>query len=247
MRPLIALAIGTALWSLLTPLEATASVDLVVVEVRGAHLSPGDTVDSAKPLSLKDGQLVTLISPAGKIIKLRGPSDQPPGGDETGASTDVNSALEALVTQKIARNDKAGVVRGTGTENIPPEPWLLDVTRPGNRCLPADSPIIFWRPGHATDETFVVAPSDRSWRATADWPQTTDRLTLPRTVPLPARSSYVVKLGKKEVMVTLISLPLSLTNDAMRAAWMMEEGCDAQAAALLHMAIAAPRPKARVE
>lgn len=220
---------------------AQAAVSLVVVEGRGVKLTPGQTVDGSQPLTLLEGQQVSLISPTGKMIKLRGPYNEPPVKDETAEKVDVGAAMQALLTQKVARADRAGVVRGQQNQVVPPEPWLLDVTHPGTRCLPANSRITFWRPQGGVDEELVTTPSDRSWRAKAIWPANEDRLMLPPTVPLDARASYVVKLGKKEVTVTLLTLPAALSNDAMRAAWMMEKGCDSQALALLSPAQAAPR------
>jgi hypothetical protein len=53
---------------------ATAkAADLVVIEARRIALRPGQTVDSTKPLVLKQGEHVTLISPTGATIKLDGP------------------------------------------------------------------------------------------------------------------------------------------------------------------------------
>lgn len=221
---------------------AQAAVPLVVVEGRGVKLTPGQTVDGSQPLTLLEGQQVSLISPTGKMLKLRGPFDEPPVKDESTEKVDVNAAMQALLTQKVARADRAGVVRGQQNQVVPPEPWLLDVTHPGTRCLPAGSRITFWRPQAGAEEELVTTPSDRSWRAKAVWPAADDRIMLPSTVPLDARASYVVKLGRKEVTVTLLTLPAALTNDAMRAGWMMEKGCDTQALALLAQTRAAPRP-----
>jgi hypothetical protein len=43
-------------------------------------------------------------------------------------------------------------------------------------------------------------------------------------------------MGDRELAITLVALPPSLQNDAMRAAFMMELGCDAQAKALMAQA-----------
>ena len=174
-----------------------------------------------------------MISPAGKIVKLHGPSEAPPLGEETASTADVSAALNALVTQKLARNDKAGLVRGTGAEAIPPDPWLVNVTQSGNRCLPMGRSITVWRPDGGDEAEFIIAPSDRSWQARASWQAGQERLELPRDLPLPSRSTYLAKLAGKEVSITLMILPDSLTTVAVRAAWMAEVGCDAQALALL--------------
>jgi hypothetical protein len=141
-----------------------------------------------------------------------------------------------MVTQNLARSSKVGVVRGAGDDVVPPEPWLIDVTHNGTRCLVEGSPVVFWRPGAGPSARLQVAPSDRSWRARADWPAGIDRLTMPPALPLHGRSSYVVNLGDKDVPITLVTVPSAASNDAMRAAFMMDAGCETQAQALLKQA-----------
>lgn len=216
--------------------QGAAAADLVVIEARGVDLKAGQAVDGGRALVLKDGQQVTLISPTGKMIKLRGPWDQPPLGDGAATAPDMGAALRALVTQNLALSDKVGVVRGAGNDPVPPEPWLLDVTHVGTRCLLENSSATFWRPGGGPAAALAVAPYDRSWRARAEWPAGLDRMVMPRTLPLQSRSTYIVGLGGKDVAITLATIPAAASNDAMRAAWMMAAGCDTQAQALLRSA-----------
>ncbi len=207
--------------------------ELVVIETRGTDLKPGQAIEGEKPLVLREGQQVVLISASGKTVKLRGPWDQPPEGNDGGGTADVAAALKTLVAQKMARTDRVGVVRGAGDEVIPPEPWLVDVTHVGNRCLLSDEQITFWRPTATGAAKLTIVPSDRSWQARADWPAGIDRMVVPKTVPLRNRASYVINLDGKEVGITLIAVPSALSNDAMRVGWMMEAGCASQAQALL--------------
>ena len=217
---------------------AARAADLVVVESRGTDLKPGQAWDASQRLTLKEGQQVILISPAGKTIKLRGPWDQPPPGDSAEIGIDLKSAMNALMTQKLARSDKIGAVRSGGDDAVaPPEPWLLDVTHVGHRCLPENTPVTFWRPAAGgSPAKLVLAPSDRSWQARAEWPAGADRMAIPRTLPLRNGTTYVVTLAGKETAITLVTIPAALSNDAMRAGWMMEAGCDLQAQALLRQA-----------
>jgi hypothetical protein len=210
---------------------AAAMVEMVVIEARGIKLTPGDVIDGDQKLTLTDGQQVSLMAADGTTTKLRGPFDKPPISPDKAPTADVKLALRMLVNSEGQR-ERAGVIRGTGAQVIPPDPWLVDVGSSGLRCLPAGSTITFWRAASDATLALQVAPSDRSWRAQADWGQGSDRLSLPRTVPLTRRSTYVVRLGAREVTLTLISLPNALTNDAMRAGYMMQAGCDAQAKAL---------------
>lgn len=223
----VALALGSA--------QARA-VTLVVVEARGVDLKPGAEVDGAKPMALKDGQVVTLISPTGEIIKLHGPMNAAPAPAQGGSTVDVQGALKTLVTQELADNAELGVVRGAGDDPIPPQPWLVDVVHDGTRCLPENTPIVFWRPGGGVAQTVSIAPYDRSWLAKAEWRAGDDRLTVANAVPLRSRATYLVRVGNKEAAVTLVMIPAAVSNDAMRAAWMIEVGCVPQVKSLLQAA-----------
>ncbi|HMA49593.1 MAG TPA: hypothetical protein VKP60_07555, partial [Magnetospirillaceae bacterium] len=178
-----------------------------------------------------EGQQVSLMTQDGRVVKLRGPFDKPPAPAEAAAGANVQLALQLLVTQQSSR-ERAGVIRGGPGMVIPPEPWVIDVSNPGLRCLEADSTITLWRPDASSTQSVEVAPNDRSWKADVDWQAGSDRLSLPHNVPLRRRTPYVVRVGGKEVNITLVSLPTTLSNDAMRASFMMENGCDAQAKAL---------------
>jgi hypothetical protein len=229
----VALALAGAVVALSIAAGTAAAATLVVVEARGIALTPGAQIDGSKALELKDGQVVTLIAPSGEIIKLHGPMNAPPAPSGGGSTVDVQGALKTLVTQELADNSELGVVRGAADDPIPPQPWLVDVTHDGTRCLPESNPVVFWRPGGGGAEQVTIAPYDRSWLARAEWQTGADRMTVGVAVPLRSRATYVIRSGKKEVAVTLIRIPAVVTNDAMRAAWMIEVGCVAQVKALL--------------
>jgi hypothetical protein len=232
MSALVAAAVAAMI---LLPAIARAA-NLVVVEARGIDLKPGAEIDGTKPLTLSDGQVVTLISPSGQIIKLRGPLHAAPAPAQAGSSVDVGAALRTMVTQELSGSTELGVVRGAADDLVPPTPWLIDVTHDGNRCLPQDSPIVFWRPGGGGATTVSIAPDDRSWLARAPWQGDTDRLVVPSAVPLRSRSTYFIGLNGKESAITLIMIPAAVSNDAMRGAWMIEAGCAPQVKALLREA-----------
>lgn len=236
MTPRIIAVIAGCVMVLAMGMPASHAANLVVVEARGIDLKPGAEIDGDKPLALKDGQVVTLISPSGEIIKLHGPMNAAPAPTQSGSSVDVRGALRTLVTQELADNSELGVVRGAADDPIPPQPWLVDVTHDGTRCLPENNPIVFWRPGGGGADTVSIAPYDRSWLARAEWQAGSDRLLIGGTVPLRSSANYVVRIGKKEATVKLLMIPSAVNNDAMRAAWMIEVGCISQVKSLLQAA-----------
>lgn len=236
MSPILRI-VGLAALALLAAPGPAAAADLVVVESRGIALQPGQAVDGGKPLALKEGQQVVLIAPTGQMIKLHGPWDKPPIADGAVADPDVGTALKALLTQNLEKSEKVGVVRGAVADIVPPDPWLVDVTHVGIRCVPANGQIVLWRPqGGSSAAPLSIQPFDRSWRARAEWPAGADRLPMPRRLPLTNRSTYIVELNGKNTSITLVTVPAAASNDAMRAAWMIQQGCGAQAQSLLQRA-----------
>jgi hypothetical protein len=227
LASLVTLSVGL----LLTALPAAAKIDMVVMEARGVKLQQGQIIDGSANLTLTEGQQVSLMMQDGRVIKVKGPSDKPPAPPEASATANVELALQLLITQQSSR-ERAGVIRGGPGLVVPPEPWVVDISSDGLRCLQADSSITLWRPNASTSMPIEVTPTDRSWKATVTWEKGSEYLALGHSVPVRRRTAYVVRSGNKEVNITLVSLPTSLTNDAMRAAFMIDNGCDAQAKAL---------------
>lgn len=206
------------------------AADLVVAEARGVGLRTGQMLDSAQPLVLKQGQHVTLISSTGMTFKLDGPYNMVPSADSAQA-VGLTQKLAVLFTQRQAR-EEAGTARGGA--NVPlPDPWLLDIGHGGTVCIQEGGTPIFWRPDPAQDSTLRVTPADRSWNAESRWPAGQDRISVTTEVPMRGGAAYVISLDGIGVPVTLSTVPSVLLNDVMRAAWMAEKGCDAQAEALL--------------
>jgi hypothetical protein len=206
---------------------------LTVVEARGIAMQPGSTVDSTKPLALKQGQHVTLISNSGATLSIDGPYNAPPSAGGSGKS--LGATLAALGTEHSARTGEAGVTRGGKTASLP-EPWLFDVTHSGNVCLPENTQPVFWRPDATAKVAIVVMPVDRSWKSQADWPSGSDRVRIDTDVPMHGGAAYVVNYAGTDYALAVATVPASLANDDMRAAWMLQKGCEAQAEALLRKA-----------
>ena len=208
-----------------------AAAQFVVVEARGVSLARGTMLDSSKPLVLKQGQHVTLISDSGVTLKLDGPHDKPPavGG---GKGVDLSTALKGLVTEREARLTEVGTTCGAALAAKLPSPWLLDSSRGGNRCLLEGQAPVFWRPSTDRTISFAITPADRSWKVETTWPAGVDRMAL--NLPyIRGDQSYFLEYGGAENAVTIDILPGALQNDKMRAAWMAAKGCEAQAEALV--------------
>lgn len=207
------------------------AADLVVLESRGANLRPGQTVDSTKPLTLKQGQHVTLISPTGVTLKLDGPYDKAPGGDQA-RGTPVANTLALLVTQRQARVGEVGTTRGAAPSSLP-DPWLLDASRAGTVCLREGSAAVLWRPDAKQEAMLAVAPADHSWKTEAHWPAGSDRITIPAPAVIHGGATYLISLNGAQSAMKVEGVPTGLANDSVRAAWLAGKDCEAQARALL--------------
>lgn len=209
-----------------------SAAPLIVVDARGGGLKSGQKIDSAKPIALKEGERVTLIGPDGKTITLRGKYAGPPM-IRAGAATDPKRALAALIATRNARTSSVGVVR-SGTDAAPlPQPWLIDISRPGERCLKVGELPVWWRPQKAGAQKFTVLPIDRSWRADFQWSAGQDRLAVPPLAKFEGQTIFVIRIDDQEYAVSVNLVPADLDNDFVLASWMLEKGCIQQADALL--------------
>jgi hypothetical protein len=231
MTMAISKALGfCALTTLLAAGGVAHAANLIVVEARGIGIKPGTSIDSGKPLVLKQGQHVTLISESGATLSIDGPYDQPPSAGGQGRS--LGTTLAALTTEHNARTGEAGVTRGAGI-NALPDPWLVDVTHSGNVCLEENKQPVFWRPDARSISALTVMPADHSWKSQAVWPAGLERLSVTTDVPVHGGAAYVIDFNGSEYALAMNTIPASLSNDSMRAAWMVQKGCEAQAEALL--------------
>ncbi len=211
---------------------AADAAQLVVVEARGIALNPGTVIDPSKPLVLKQGQHVTLISDSGATLNLDGPYNKPPALG-AGQGVTLAATLKGLATEQNARLSEVGTTRGATPAPPLPAAWVIDASRNGSVCLQEGETPVFWRPLTKDTAAVVIMPADRSWRAEANWPAGVDRISPPEFVAVHGDAAYFISLGDVESAITVNTVPAALTNDDMRAAWMAHEGCDRQAEALL--------------
>ncbi|MGD0144162.1 MAG: hypothetical protein ABSC92_13470 [Rhizomicrobium sp.] len=215
---------------LLAPLTAANAAQYVVVEARGIGMAVGSVIDPTKPLVLKQGQHLTLVSDSGQTIKLDGPYQKAPAAEQ---GVQLAAAFTGLVTERNARMGEIGTTRGAAPKAPLPGPWLIDASSSGSACLLQGQAPVLWRPAATSPVDVVIAPSDRSWRAQTKWSPGADRLRLTSDLGVHGDASYFISLNGSEAAITISSVPSVLSTDQMRAAWMIQKGCDRQAQALL--------------
>lgn len=236
-----------------------AATDLVVFEAQGGDWREGQRLDGSQPLHLDAGEQVALIANNGRVIRLSGPYDDVPlsGGGADGSR--LSKALEALVTGSGSTatmlgahralpgyegedgalaggtSGNAAAVRTVGTPTLDlPEPWLVDVTRGGDRCVHgAGQSLVLWRPARDQAEPVALALGDGAWHGRTAWPPGYAKLATPEGLPRLDGARYEISVGESTVALTLHVIPDTVQTPPVLAAWMVEKGCQAQAVALL--------------
>ena len=207
---------------------------LVVIGARGTPFKVGQRIDSARPVSLKPGEQLTLIASDGRTVTLRGAFSGPPL-PRAAAAPRPGQALAALVAGRQARSSSVGVVRSGDVMDAPalPQPWLIDISRGGSRCLRHGSAPVWWRPDGAAARSFTVFPVDRSWRADFTWRAGQRTMKVPPIARFDGTTSFIIRTDGEEALVTVERAPATLDTDLMLAAWMIEKGCTQQGDGLL--------------
>lgn len=221
---LIAGVLGLSLFA-----GSAQAAQYVVVEARGVNLKVGAIVDPTKPLVLKQGQHLTLISDSGQTIKLDGPYEKAPIASQ---GVQLAAAIGALASNNNGRLGEIGTTRATGKVTLP-KPWLLDAVHPGSECLLEGVQPVLWRPAADKQADVAIMPADRSWRAETHWPHGATELPMKSDMGVHGDASYFVSVNGNETAISVTTVPASLSNDQMRAAWMIQKGCGPQAEALL--------------
>ena len=217
-------------WCLLSAPGLAAK--LVVLEARSGVYKAGMSLDSSATIVLKEGERLTVIGADGRSVALKGPVS----GEAfaaSGSAADPKLALAALVATRDARTSSVGVIRaGTAAVKIP-DPWLVDISRPGARCLMEGELPVWWRPQVDRVEQFTLLPFDRSWSAQFVWNVGQDRQPMPPLAKFEGNTLYLIRHAEKEHAISLVQIPKDLDNKLVLTSWMLEKGCIQQADALL--------------
>jgi hypothetical protein len=206
-------------------LSSTAAVASVVV-VRSLGPSakaypPGKTLPETASISLKGGDVVTLIGP-GSARTLRGPGNFDAKSVTLASASAKRGRFGALRTAEVARN---------------PSIWDIDVTQSGKVCVNQASKPKLWRPETDNPAKLTIRSSDGksqevSWAAgkhTANWPT---------NLPIANSTQYQIEWpssGEKN-SVSLVTVPTPPADLVGAAQLLIENGCQNQLDVLVESA-----------
>jgi hypothetical protein len=142
----------------------------------------------------------------------------------------VLDSLKKLIRARGADTGDMGVTRSFRIE--PPDPWLVDVSSSGTRCVREGEPVELWRADTSADLTVSLSTGDGPWKTCTTWSAGEARLTAPPSVLTGEGEPLIVSVSSGQAELALHTLPSSLSTDAARLGWMVHVGCDGQAARL---------------
>ncbi|MCL6728508.1 hypothetical protein [Sphingomonas hankyongi] len=207
------------LWGVATAvaLSSTAALASVVV-VRSLGPSakaypPGKTLPESASISLKGGDVVTLLGPS-SAQTLRGPGNFEAKQVALASAAGKRGRFGALRTAEVAHN---------------PSIWDLDVTQSGKMCVNKAGKLTLWRPDAETAATVKIRSSDGKTQDLA-WAAGKASAVWPASLPLANSAEYQIEwpsTGEKSsvTFVTVASAPSDLVGAAQV---LIENGCQNQ-------------------
>ena len=117
----------------------------------------------------------------------------------------------------------------------PPDPWVVDIARSGDHCVPAKGTVRLWRAKKDKARILSLKNLGDKSKSVTDWPAGSSALAWPAEVTLGNGARYLLRLkgSRARRKFNLHLVPAGLPTDAHRAAWMAKKGCETQAMRLL--------------
>jgi len=215
--------------------QACLAAPMTVVEARGGGLRPGMRVEGASKIQLKDGERVTLIGSDGRAVTLRGIYAGVIAKGGGGGTQNPRAALAALISTRNDRASQVGAVRAGANAAALPDPWLIDVSRPGARCIREGERPVWWRPDATEHTPFTVYPIDRSWRADFAWAAGQDRMLAPDLAKLDGVKTFLIAVPGQDNAISINMIPKDITDPLVLSSWMLEKACVQQADAYFRL------------
>lgn len=207
------------------------AADLFVLSASGASYAEGDVIDSAANISLPSGASLTIMDENGVETTLTGPFDGAPAPSAAGGGgSNTMQLLKALVAKNKESDASLGAVR-SGGEELPPLPnaEVLSIHHAGHQCVKKGK-IQFWR----ADASSAIKGKLKIGSKKAKLPFKAGK----HIVKVPSKAikdgkTISIQTGAEPIDITVHYQPKDVAGKARTAAWMVEQGCETQALALL--------------
>ena len=205
--------IGAAAVAALSSTAAVASV--VIVKSLGPSAKaypPGKTLPDSASISLKGGDVLTLIGPS-SAQTIRGPGSFNAKSATLASAAGKRGRFGALRTGQVARN---------------PSIWDLDVSQSGKMCVSDRTKLKLWRPDTQSAVKMNIRSADGKTQALT-WAAGKDAMW-PSTLPISNSAQYQIEWagsGDKS-SITFVTVPKPPTDLVGAAQVLIENGCENQ-------------------
>lgn len=235
------LLIATVLAAAVCAAGAVEAADALVLESTDPAFAPGAVIRADEAITIASGATLTLLGEDGSTRRLDGPfaGTLPAAGQDTGE--DLIDGLANLFGTGGVDSQAFGAVRGGDATAAPDDPWVLDMSGSGHRCVGAAQPRGMWR-----------ATADRGYmRALAGGGDVAVAWNTPASVvPWPSEMrvvdggdyAFLTEGAGGLAHVTIHRVPAVFPSDGHLLRWLAEQGCTQQARALLARMVAQPEP-----
>jgi len=221
-------ALGCA--ALLLPATARAAMVVASSGPSAARFPVGKKLDDAGRITLAKGDSVTVLDARGTKV-LRGPGSF--AVSQPGRSL-PNPAYAVFTRREVAQARVGAVRAGDDGKPLSPNLWLVDVAKPGTKCLADSRTVQLWRSDTAKEEGYAVAANNlklarfvfRSGEALIAWDMAQAPITDGASFSLQKEGSQVSQAIKFAVIANPPVDPEAL------ALALIDRGCWAQLALL---------------
>ncbi len=211
---------------------------IVVLEAEPATstLRTGAILDGNQEITVPPGTSVVLMDEVGRVVTVTGPYRGIPGGAER---KDGPGALKRVATAMLTADltEIVGGVRAAGEAGklAPLDPWFLDVTSNGTKCVRAGSGIVLWRPVPRRDTEIAITALAGGTEAKIAWPKGEATVAWPKEVPARDNAVFLLQLQDPRTSrkIRLRIIAAAASSDADDLLGLLDSGCAAQARILL--------------
>jgi len=212
--------------------------DFVVFKSKGGQFPPGMAVKSGDIIQLGAGEYVKFITPSGKVVEVKGPHNKALDMASSESEKGIAETLKILVAaqQKHTKDmgvtrDSTAVIRAANKIGWVPEPWVVNISYDGDKCVREGDAVKLWRAEQQDLKLKVAMGQD--FEAIKVLKQGETYINAPTNMPIKDGGKYQFEYGDKMTQSTLHVIPKTITSPAVLAAWMKESGCRAQAVSVL--------------
>ena len=215
---------------LLTGASLAVAAPWVVVTAERTSYKSGALLDDKTPIKLGEGAQLTLLAEDGKTLKLAGPYAGVPGNSgDKGAQTNNLTAIASLLQGHRQSTSTLGVMRSFGSDAASPDP--IEVDKSGEHCLISD-PVVLLRDNIAKTEEIALVDEQGATLATFTWPARQAELSVPARY-FEDGKRYRLQRGDRPVSLLVHKAATTPNNPTALVAWMVKQGCEAQAMRVL--------------